>query len=614
LGNWVIRRGEPRHTWGVLVALALVLGGAAPASAAGFTAATFTGPPDGANLFYDTDSGSGSVTVSGTVTGTSASSRGELRCYNGIPAGQAGGTAVLATNVDVSGGAFGLNVSLAPVSDQVCRLALVPVGTGPSADPPPGFAGPAISVTGHQSDSWNGELYGYSILAGTFSQSFSLGSAGECAVRASYQTTSPSQGTFTLFTHNACLGQAAPGAPSPGRSELQIDGQNAYLPGAVGPTIDAQGKVTSDGLTGQPGFQPLTYDAAFDAAHDGVLIDDTETPMLCVPPASYPPTPAGCPSLRDSGIRIHQQTALLPGGSVARVIQTITDVDGHPHQLDVDFEQDVGDAQRNTGTPGFQFPGQSALAPHGTPDTFSGWAAGPQSIFVIRDAAAAPAPQNPVGAITFNHPPQSARFVTAPGATVAKLLMGYQSALGAGGSVVYDWSFSQATSAAGASWIEAAERDRMQSPVVLIATPANHTRTTASRVLVHGGAGDGVGIRSLTVDGRPTALSGAAFTASVALRLGVNSINVTAVNDAGNATTATLVLTRVAPPCRVPRLAGRTLTAARRALSAAHCGLGSVTSSRSRRVRRGLVISSRPGSGSVQRPGTKVRLVLSQGR
>ena len=66
------------------------------------------------------------------------------------------------------------------------------------------------------------------------------------------------------------------GGPGPTRSALQIDGLNAYLPGAVGPTFDSSGKATSNGLTAQPGFMPLSYTATFDAAHETVTIDDTE--------------------------------------------------------------------------------------------------------------------------------------------------------------------------------------------------------------------------------------------------------------------------------------------------------------------------------------------------
>jgi hypothetical protein len=49
------------------------------------------------------------------------------------------------------------------------------------------------------------------------------------------------------------------------------------------------------------------------------------------------------------------------------------------------------------------------------------------------------------------------------------------------------------------------------------------------------------------------------------------------------------------PPCKVPRLRGQTLSAAKRALRHAGCGLGRGRSARSRSVRKARVISSRAG-------------------
>jgi uncharacterized delta-60 repeat protein len=67
------------------------------------------------------------------------------------------------------------------------------------------------------------------------------------------------------------------------------------------------------------------------------------------------------------------------------------------------------------------------------------------------------------------------------------------------------------------------------------------------------------------------------------------------------------------PTCLVPRVRGRTLAAARRALRQARCSLGRVVRQRSR-VRKGLVISQRPAPGTVLPEGGSVRVVVSLGR
>ena len=66
--------------------------------------------------------------------------------------------------------------------------------------------------------------------------------------------------------------------------------------------------------------------------------------------------------------------------------------------------------------------------------------------------------------------------------------------------------------------------------------------------------------------------------------------------------------------CKVPKLAKKTLKSAKRALKRAGCRTGKVVKRPSSRIRKGRIVSSRPGAGRRLAPGAKVRLVLSQGR
>ncbi len=66
--------------------------------------------------------------------------------------------------------------------------------------------------------------------------------------------------------------------------------------------------------------------------------------------------------------------------------------------------------------------------------------------------------------------------------------------------------------------------------------------------------------------------------------------------------------------CKVPKLRGATLAAARRALSRAHCDVGKVTRRKSAKVATGRVISSSPGAGSKHRARTRVNLTVSRGK
>jgi hypothetical protein len=66
--------------------------------------------------------------------------------------------------------------------------------------------------------------------------------------------------------------------------------------------------------------------------------------------------------------------------------------------------------------------------------------------------------------------------------------------------------------------------------------------------------------------------------------------------------------------CKVPRLAGETLAKAKQALKGAHCAVGKVTKKKSRHVKKGRVISSKPKAGSTGKKGKKIALTVSRGR
>jgi uncharacterized delta-60 repeat protein len=66
--------------------------------------------------------------------------------------------------------------------------------------------------------------------------------------------------------------------------------------------------------------------------------------------------------------------------------------------------------------------------------------------------------------------------------------------------------------------------------------------------------------------------------------------------------------------CIVPKLKGKTVKAAKKAIKRAHCSLGKVTKAFSAKVKKGRVISQKPKAGKKLAPGSKVRLKVSKGR
>jgi hypothetical protein len=65
--------------------------------------------------------------------------------------------------------------------------------------------------------------------------------------------------------------------------------------------------------------------------------------------------------------------------------------------------------------------------------------------------------------------------------------------------------------------------------------------------------------------------------------------------------------------CKVPKVVGKKLPAAKRAITRAHCSVGRVRKARSRKP-SGRVLSQSPRGGVTRAKGTRVTLVVSRGR
>jgi hypothetical protein len=112
-----------------------------------------------------------------------------------------------------------------------------------------------------------------------------------------------------------------------------------------------------------------------------------------------------------------------------------------------------------------------------------------------------------------------------------------------------------------------------------------------------------------------TAASGSTFTGWSGACTGSASCTVTM--DAAKSVTATF-----APPsppqtvvnCVVPNVKGKTLAAAKRKIAAGHCKTGKVTTTKSKTVAKGKVISQSPRAGKKLARSAKVNLVVSRGK
>ena len=95
-------------------------------------------------------------------------------------------------------------------------------------------------------------------------------------------------------------------------------------------------------------------------------------------------------------------------------------------------------------------------------------------------------------------------------------------------------------------------------------------------------------------------------------KAGSYSCSVTAENAAGTAI-QTSEAHAILADCVVPKIVGKTLRTAKRAIRRKHCRVGRVRRAHSARVRTGRVVSQRPKPGRHLANGAKVNLVVSRG-
>ena len=84
--------------------------------------------------------------------------------------------------------------------------------------------------------------------------------------------------------------------------------------------------------------------------------------------------------------------------------------------------------------------------------------------------------------------------------------------------------------------------------------------------------------------------------------------------SADRAVTATFTSNPPLPKCVVPKVKGKRLAAAKRAIRRAHCSVGKITRAYSAKVKRGRVIAQKPKPGTTRPQGARVSLKVSKGR
>jgi hypothetical protein len=530
---------------GALSLLALIGGPIASASA--IETSQITSPASPKYALYDetVSSPPPAFTVSGTTT---ISGKIELRCYYG--AGISEYTAI--SEVTPSGGSFSVAVEPKSLHIGPCVLRAVPLGNKeahppatPSEEAGDPFKGPRVVGSSFEVFTENEVPYDYEVESNTLSGYFDIESVGDCGLDYSRLFAPTSLiGSEHLFDCNAVLYKGDdPPSGSSTRSELQIDGANAYGP-ATAHYLESNLKVK---LSGAP---QVAVTKSFDPLTGLITVHEVDPIVRCSPETVFPPTAKSCTSFVSTGVQLERTWQTSNANQVAWMTDTWRSTDGAAHSLNALYDQETVNGGKEGGA--YEFPGTSAFSAVNKGQLVT-LPTGAGRILYKEDAETPNVGdgEHPHGAIVYDTPPNGPVSVyrgTATKENYNGFEMPYQRTIPVGGSYTIRMAFVQAYQL---SEVESLAEAVVASypPTLTITSPSSGTTVTTPSVTVSGTATDTGALASLTVNGQTTSLgSGGAWSAKVTLSPGVNTIKVLATDQAGFSTEKSVSVTYTPPP------------------------------------------------------------------
>jgi hypothetical protein len=519
------------------LALALLL----PASAAAIPPSSHITSPAGPVAYLFGEEGS-KVTVAGTAAGTGEV---DLRCYFGNAPNS---YRLVKESIPVEGGAFSKEVPITsflpngPAPLGPCQLRAVPESTGTSL--PPGtedeFEGPLIAASQFLGAAGASNFFGVSAtLAGTYS----FEDAGRFGLESSLYSTVGHEVERLFYGVLAMNPFSEEGVIGP-----QVNGTAAYLPSSLS---ELERTLKEEATKDKETFTPLTGKPAVALANSfnestRALGVTEEAPLVeCSPSNAFPPTVKGCTSLVPAGVTLVRKYLSSNEGHLAVVTERWRSTDGASHMVTARYLMEQFQASEGGS---FQFPGEAAFGGVKTGDRKT-LPAGAGAIFYKGRAGATEAGngETPQGAIVYDAPPSEAVNVVTGTDTKGSendLGMTYVRNVPAGGSsTTLRMAFPQSFSMTEVRSL-AATTIASYYPSIAITSPSEGSTSASASVTVSGTATDGVALTSVTVDGKAVTVgAGGAWSTSLPLTAGANTITATATDQSGLSSTATLHVT-----------------------------------------------------------------------
>jgi MFS family permease len=418
---------------GLALALTAVLALGSGRAAAAITTTHITTPATTTFEIENQDEPLVQLAVAGTTDSTDPShDTVDIYCSGG------GYDQLVAASVPLAAdGSFATEIG-GPSVFGTCRLRAVPSGPGVPADPSP-FTGPvdargtgwSYKVSGGPNE---GETYSFVVFDQQLSAADQFDSAGSCGLSGSYLYNAAWEETTNTFVCDDYFWYVADeGEEATSRSELQVDGRNAYMP--------ASARAIDDEASGLP---QVTYSYRQDPTDGDLTLTETD-PLVECPSQAFPPTEASCPSFVPTGVVDTRTVEQTEDGHLVWITDSYASEDGEAHQLDLLDQQQVrffGFPPSGPSTPlGFRFPGETEYAPHTLGDVVNLGDEAPGTVYIRRSTVDGDTATGR-GAIIFDRPASSATFNVEEGVE-SGFYLHQDATVPADGSTSFRYAFAQ---------------------------------------------------------------------------------------------------------------------------------------------------------------------------
>jgi hypothetical protein len=292
-----------------------------------------------------------------TISGTADVLEVDIRCYFGSGS-TASSYSKIAEKVKVTSGAFSVSAPLGELPAQPCVLRAVP--TGDAEAHPPGtadpFAGPRAIRSFFRTSTESSLTYDYDVEPTTLAAYLGIESVGDEALYYSYLFAPGTlvQSESGFYDNASLIGANQPPSGSATRSELQVDGANAYAP-------DVARELSKELVGGLlPGTPSISVGTPEEIGSGEFVIHESDPIVKCSgkKPAVFPPTEGSCEEFVPTGVQLNRTWQSTHGDRVALLTDSWSSTDGHAHALDALYDQEL--SQHGEGA--FEFPGASSFS------------------------------------------------------------------------------------------------------------------------------------------------------------------------------------------------------------------------------------------------------------